>query len=87
MTRAMPEKDGTIRRAARRADENARAALFLAQLEAATGDDWFRDAARPARGRPSPKTGRKDEQGYRGGLSILYRPGGSATAKSCRARR
>lgn len=48
MTQAMPKKDGTIRRADRRADENARAALFLAELAAATGDDAFRDAARGA---------------------------------------
>ena len=48
MTQAMPKKDGTIRRAARRADENARAALFLAELAAASGDDALRAAARGA---------------------------------------
>jgi uncharacterized protein YyaL (SSP411 family) len=46
MTQARPKKDGTIRRAARVEEENARAARFLAELAAATGDAAFREAAR-----------------------------------------
>jgi uncharacterized protein YyaL (SSP411 family) len=46
MTQARPKKDGTMHRAGREAPENARAALFLAELAAATGDSEFRDAAR-----------------------------------------
>src|SRR5262249_62193533 len=45
MTQAKPKKDGMIQRAGRDDEENARAALFLAELAAATGDDAFRDAA------------------------------------------
>jgi uncharacterized protein YyaL (SSP411 family) len=48
MTQAMPKKDGTIRHAPCRADENARAARFLVELAAATGNDTFRAAARRA---------------------------------------
>ncbi len=48
MTRAMPKKDGSMRGAPRREDENARAALFLAELAAATGDETYRAAARRA---------------------------------------
>jgi uncharacterized protein YyaL (SSP411 family) len=48
MTQAWPKKDGSIRRAPCRAAENARAALFLAELAAATGIDAARDAARRA---------------------------------------
>ncbi len=46
MTQARPKKDGSIRSAARVAEENARAALFLAELAVATKDGTFRDAAR-----------------------------------------
>ena len=46
MTRATPKKDGSIRGAPRREDENARAALFLTELAAATGDETYRDFAR-----------------------------------------
>ncbi|MGH7729742.1 MAG: hypothetical protein ACRENJ_00660 [Candidatus Eiseniibacteriota bacterium] len=48
MTRARPKKDGTIRKAGREAAENARAALFLAELAAATGDRDFHEAGRRA---------------------------------------
>ena len=48
MTRASPKKDGSMRGAARREEENARAALFLAELAAATGDETYRVAARRA---------------------------------------
>lgn len=48
MTQAMPKKDGSIRRAPVRARENARAALFFAELAAATGSDVYRVAARSA---------------------------------------
>jgi uncharacterized protein YyaL (SSP411 family) len=49
MTQARPRKDGTIRRADREADENARAALFLEELTNASGDRRYHDAARRAR--------------------------------------
>ncbi|MBI1797642.1 MAG: hypothetical protein HYR74_11415 [Candidatus Eisenbacteria bacterium] len=45
-TQASPRKDGTIRRAARNPGENARAALFFAELGAATGEARWSDAAR-----------------------------------------
>ncbi len=48
MTQARPKKDGTIHRAGRDATENARAALFLAELAAASGERDFHDAARRA---------------------------------------
>jgi len=48
MTQAWPKKDGTIRRAPCRAGENARAALFLAELAAASGVELARQAARSA---------------------------------------
>ena len=48
MTRARPKKDGTIRKAARDPEENARAALFLAELSGATGDPAFHEAGRRA---------------------------------------
>ena len=48
MTQARPKKDGTIQRAGRDAAENARAALFMAELAAATGDHAFHDAGRRA---------------------------------------
>jgi uncharacterized protein YyaL (SSP411 family) len=48
MTQAWPKKDGTMRHAPCRAAENARAALFLAEIAAATGVDLARDAARRA---------------------------------------
>lgn len=45
MTEATPKKDGTIRRAAREAGENGRAALFLRELSAVTGEPAWGDAA------------------------------------------
>ena len=42
----MPQKDGKIHPAASVADENARAALFLAELASVSGDARWRDAAR-----------------------------------------
>jgi uncharacterized protein YyaL (SSP411 family) len=48
MTQARPKQDGTIHRAARLPVENARAALFLAELAAASGDREFHDAGRRA---------------------------------------
>jgi uncharacterized protein YyaL (SSP411 family) len=48
MTQARPKKDGTIHRAARVPEENARAALFLAELAAASGEREFHDAGRRA---------------------------------------
>ena len=49
MTQARPKKDGSIHRAGRVASENARAARFLGELAAATGEREFHDAARRAR--------------------------------------
>jgi uncharacterized protein YyaL (SSP411 family) len=46
MTQASAKKDGTIRRAARDPRENARAALFLAELGVATGEARWTDVAR-----------------------------------------
>jgi uncharacterized protein YyaL (SSP411 family) len=46
MTQAQPRKDGTIRRAARVPDENARAAMFLAELGAVTGEQPWGAAMR-----------------------------------------
>jgi len=46
VTQARPKKDGTIHRAARIAEENARAARFLAELAAVTGEPALREAAR-----------------------------------------
>jgi uncharacterized protein YyaL (SSP411 family) len=48
MTQARPKKDGTIYKAAREPGENARAALFFADLAAATGDKEFHEAGRRA---------------------------------------
>jgi uncharacterized protein YyaL (SSP411 family) len=48
MTQARPKKDGSIHRAGREVAENARAALFFAELAAATGDRDFHDAGRRA---------------------------------------
>jgi uncharacterized protein YyaL (SSP411 family) len=48
MTQARPKKDGSIRRAAKDPAENARAALFFAELAAATGDKAFHEAGRRA---------------------------------------
>jgi uncharacterized protein YyaL (SSP411 family) len=48
MTQARPKKDGTIRKAPRDPGENARAALFLAELSGATGDATFHEAGRRA---------------------------------------
>lgn len=48
MTQARAKKDGTIRRAACVPEENAQAALFLAELAAATGDRDFHEAGRRA---------------------------------------
>jgi uncharacterized protein YyaL (SSP411 family) len=48
MTQASAKKDGTMKRAARDAQENARAALFLAELGAATGETNWLEAARRA---------------------------------------
>ncbi len=48
MTQARPRKDGAIHRAASRADENARACRFLAELASATGDAAFRAGAQRA---------------------------------------
>jgi len=45
-TQAVPQKDGKIHPAASVADENARAALFLAELASVSGDARWRDAAR-----------------------------------------
>jgi len=48
MTQAHPRKDGSIRGTARDPEENARAALFMAELSAATGDADFHEAGRRA---------------------------------------
>jgi len=48
MTQARPKKDGTVHRAAREPGENARAALFFAELAAASGDATFHEAGRRA---------------------------------------
>jgi len=47
-TRAVPDKKGGIKKASVELDENARAARFLCELSAATGDARYRDAARRA---------------------------------------
>lgn len=48
MTQARPKKDGTIRNAPCDPEENAKAALFMAELSAATGDAGFHEAGRRA---------------------------------------
>ena len=45
-TQAVTQKDGKIRSAASLADENSRAALFLAELGSVSGEARWRDAAR-----------------------------------------
>jgi uncharacterized protein YyaL (SSP411 family) len=45
-TQAMPDKQGRIKRAARVPAENARAALFLAEVASVTGEPRYREAAR-----------------------------------------
>lgn len=46
ITQAQVKKDGVVRRAARVSEENARAALFLAELSAATGEPAWNAAMR-----------------------------------------
>jgi uncharacterized protein len=46
MSQVFPDKSGRIRKAPRRSDENARAALFLAELASVSGEAVYRDAAR-----------------------------------------
>jgi uncharacterized protein YyaL (SSP411 family) len=48
MTQARPKKDGSIQHAGRDPAENARAALFMAELAAATGDPAYHEAGRRA---------------------------------------
>jgi len=48
MTQARPKKDGTIKKAPCEPQENAAAALFLAELSAATGEARFHEAGRRA---------------------------------------
>lgn len=45
-TRAVPNRKGLVRAAPREASENARAARFLAELAAVTGEGRYREAAR-----------------------------------------
>ncbi len=46
LTQAYPDKRGKLRRAPRESWENARAALFLAELASVAGEDAYRTAAR-----------------------------------------
>jgi uncharacterized protein len=47
-TQSSPRKDGSPKRAGREPEENARAALFLCELSALTGEPRYREAARRA---------------------------------------
>lgn len=46
LSQVFPDKSGKIRKAPRKSDENARAALFLAELASVSGEGAYRDAAR-----------------------------------------
>jgi len=48
LTRSVPDKDGGVKKAPVESSENARAARFLCELSAATGDPRYRAAARTA---------------------------------------